>query len=444
MNQDRLLVVLVPGWPPQDAEGLEPVIKNLIDFTPGVSLINPGRIALLTLGPSRYFGGENSLAEKVKTSVSKIVKRPVNVGIADGLFAATLAAKQNRNILKGKNPEFLYTMPVGVLPNSEVAGLLMKLGIKTLGLFAKLDRKAVLERLGTGGMWCHMLACGNDPTLITTNSSDELAKYLEIDPPIEDFDRVTFLAKQLGNELIETLEMKGLCTTTIELELGFEDGSTSKKLWHNELPFTALDIADRTRWQLNFIQPVSSLSSININVISSCVTGLFQDSLFTSFNSKSQAIEKALKKVEGIIGGNAIKIPSYLPSRNLEDSIQFKRFGETHNLENMDFPWPGKLPAPLPAAYYHNPTVIKVLDENGEKVLITSRALCKNTPSTVSIKNGPLFKVKDWCGPWPREERWWDIERWKRKLLIQVLLENEMVCLLSLFKEEWHLEAIYD
>ena len=69
--------------------------------------------------------------------------------MADGLFAAVLAARRDLVVPAGGTPAFLAPLPVGILGRPELAELLDRLGIRTLGEFAALPDAHVLGRFGS-------------------------------------------------------------------------------------------------------------------------------------------------------------------------------------------------------------------------------------------------------------------------------------------------------
>ncbi len=85
--------------------------------------------------------------------------------MADGLFAAVLAARRGLVVPKGGTPQFLAPLPVGVLGQPELADLLNRLGIRTLGDFADLPESHVLGRFGADGALCHRVAAGQSGEL---------------------------------------------------------------------------------------------------------------------------------------------------------------------------------------------------------------------------------------------------------------------------------------
>jgi protein ImuB len=85
-------IALIEDDPGRDARVFEPVAAALDAFTPRIEIVRPGLCQFPTIGPSRYFGGDEALAAKILEAV-RATGAPVRLGIADGPFAAALAAR---------------------------------------------------------------------------------------------------------------------------------------------------------------------------------------------------------------------------------------------------------------------------------------------------------------------------------------------------------------
>src|SRR4051812_14020285 len=83
--------------PARDARAYEPAVAGIDVLCPRVEITRPGSCALATRGPSRYHGGDEALAERVGAVLSGALggaaAAEVRVGIADGMLAATAAAR---------------------------------------------------------------------------------------------------------------------------------------------------------------------------------------------------------------------------------------------------------------------------------------------------------------------------------------------------------------
>ena len=174
----RVLVVWCPELVEEHENGragriFGRVVEAVGVFTPAVEVVRPGVCAVGTRGPSRYFGGDEALARLVAEAVGSVegitAGVRAGVGVADGLFAAAVAARGSGTeaavVAPGGTPGFLAPWPVAVLDRPELEELLERLGIGTLGGFAALPAADVLARFGTDGAVCHRVAQGREGEL---------------------------------------------------------------------------------------------------------------------------------------------------------------------------------------------------------------------------------------------------------------------------------------
>lgn len=62
---------LLPAAPDTDARVFEPVVAAVTTFSPRVTIVRPGVVALATRGPSRYFGGDAALVARLTATVCR-------------------------------------------------------------------------------------------------------------------------------------------------------------------------------------------------------------------------------------------------------------------------------------------------------------------------------------------------------------------------------------
>ena len=167
-GMNRLVVVRCPHLLAEDESGAVlrsflRVIEATEAYCPWVTVVGWGICSLPARGPARYFGGEEKLAMALAEATAAFA--PVEVGVADGLFAALLAARARCIVPPGATPEFLSPFPLAVLDRPELAELLDRLGLRTLGDFAALPESHVLGRFGADGVACHRVAGGRSGEL---------------------------------------------------------------------------------------------------------------------------------------------------------------------------------------------------------------------------------------------------------------------------------------
>ncbi len=170
---ERMVVVRRPDLCDDDEGGaalrsFAEVVAVVGAYCPWVQAVRLGVCSLPARGPARYFGGEEALVDLVRTAASGPTERgaaPAEVGIAEGLFAAELAARAGVVVPAGDAAAFLAPLPVAVLGLDDLAQLLGRLGIRTLGAFAVLPDADVLGRFGAEGTTAHRVAGGRSGDL---------------------------------------------------------------------------------------------------------------------------------------------------------------------------------------------------------------------------------------------------------------------------------------
>jgi protein ImuB len=235
-----------PHDPVRDARAFEPVMATLATLTPRVEVTRPGMCAFPARGPSRYFGGDAALAGRVRTVVPGC-----RVGIADGPFAAAVAARRDVVVAPGASAEFLAPLPIRLLDEPDLVDVLIRLGIRTLGGFAALPVDGVVGRFGPLGVLCHHRAAGlDDRDLATCEPPPDLSTQVALDPPADRVDTVAFAARAMADDLCRSLAATGMVCTALRIEADTEHGEQLSRVWRHHRSFTPAAVADRVRWQL--------------------------------------------------------------------------------------------------------------------------------------------------------------------------------------------------
>ena len=232
------------------ARAFEPVVAVVEEFCPKVEVLRPGACAISVRGPARYFGGEAELVSKIAAAV-RAAGFAGRIGVADGLFAAELAATLGpdgrsgpdaRIVPPGRTVAFLAAQPVSALDRPELSYLLPQLGITTLGEFAALPAAEAASRFGVSGELGHRLARGLNPRpLVPRPPAADLSVRCEFDPPAEQSEPVVFAAKSLAEDLHARLAASGLACVRIEVQVHCEDGREISRFWRHDGLLSGLD-----------------------------------------------------------------------------------------------------------------------------------------------------------------------------------------------------------
>ncbi len=466
-------VEVVDHDPSRDARAFEPVASSLDAITPGVEVTHPGTLAFATRGPSRYFGGDESLAERVAWMVSGALggRWPVRVGVADGAFGALLAAQQAHRrgvaaevVPPGGGAAFLAPHPVSTLLEAlevpDVIDVWQRLGLRTLGQVAELPRGDVAARFGHPGVAAHRLASGLDlRPLAARHPAPDLAVTQDLDPPVDQVERAAFVAKVLADQLHARLAGDGLACTQVLVEARTEHGEVLARQWRHEGALTAGALADRVRWQLDgwltgasSSRPTAGVNRLTLVPVEVVAARGRQLGFWGGETLVDERIWRAVARLQGQLGAEAVTVPEVRGGRSPGErvvrvpvaTVDLTEDRPAAQVASITEPWPGQVPAPAPATVLVEPEPVLVADARGEPVTVSGRTEVSAPLATLTLAGRAPVALTAWAGPWPVDERWWDPDRHRRRARFQVVDQQGGAHLLAVESGRWWLEATYD
>jgi protein ImuB len=450
---------LIPRDEAAEARAFEPVAVALEDVCPRLEVIRPGTCAFPTKGPSRYFGGDAALASLVAGQVDDVLaglpgvvaQAPCQVGVADGVFASRLAARESGIVPAGGSAAFLAAYPITLLERPDLVDLLVRLGLHTLGAFAALPPSNVASRFGADGVLAHRLARGLDERPLAIRLlAPELAVQTELDPPATEIEPLAFVAKALADSLRAALEQRGLVCARVLVEAESENGERRGRLWRHAGALTANAIAQRVRWQLAgwLLGPDRPTGGISLLRLVPDETYRDTGHQLPLWGGPTDADERAtavLARLQGLLGFDAVRIAVPAGGRGPGDVVRLVPWGEPRGRPYTGTPpWPGRLPAPSPSLVFQDPIPAKVTDRSGADVTVDDRGALSASPATLAVVRAGPAAVLDWAGPWPVDERWWDTGNARACARVQVVTDDGAARLLARVYGQWWVEADYD
>lgn len=433
-------LVVVDHDPAADARAFEPVVVAVQAFTPEVEIVRPGVCAVATRGPSRYFGGDDALVGLVAAAVDGALPAGApacRVGMADGPFAAERAARAGVVVPAGSSAAFLAGFPVSTLGDVDLADLLVRLGIRTLGHLAELPAPAVLARFGPAGAAAHRLARGLDERPLTARVPPlDLTVVAELDPPADRLETAAFVAKGLADRLHEGLTVQGLTATRVLVEAEWEHGERMGRRWRLDGSGGrgAAALAERVRWQIDgWMTSVAERPSGGLMLLRLVPEEVRPDDgrqlgFWGGDRAAAERVARALARVQGMLGPESVVTAVPAGGRSPAEQVRLVPWGERPPAGGAapDPPWPGRIPPPLPATVHPVPVPAEVVD------------------TQFSVAGGRWTAVTAWAGPWPVDERWWDDAAHRRRARWQVITAEGTAHLLSQEGDRWEVEATYD
>ena len=323
----------------RDARAFEAVVAAVEEVAVGVEIIRPGACALAARGPARYFGSEEAAAERIVEQVAEACAVESQVGIADGVFAAGLAARGGRLIPPGETSAFLAAMPIETIERPELVDLLKRLGIATLGDFAALPAGDVLTRFGFDGALVHRLAGGHDHRpLAVRRPPPDLDVSDTYDEPLERVDVAAFAGRVLAERLHDRLAAHGLACTRLGIEAVTADGQELHRVWRHDGTLTAAAIAERVRWQMDGwltgarrgapARPTAGLVRLRLIPDGVLVHLGLQPGLWGDAGADRERAHRAFSRVQGLLGPDAVVTPVLGGGRSADDQIRLVPWGD--------------------------------------------------------------------------------------------------------------------
>lgn len=473
--------------PARDVRLFEPVAAAVEDLVVGVDVVRAGVVAVPVDGALSYFRrrwargggwehfrGEHELIERLVDHVSVQAGVEVQAGIADGLFAAVLAARRSAIVAAGRNAEFLAPLPITELQcditpathpprtpprpdedGGELVDLLRRLGLRTLGQFAELSERTVTSRFGRAGLHAHRLAQGrSERPLARRRPTEELVVTEEFDPPIDRIDTAAFVARKLAERLHAELITRDLACTRLGIYAVTESAEELARVWRCAEPVTAQGIADRVRWQFDsWLQgeqrPSSGVVKLRLEpdeLVDASALQLQMWRIGGADDAADERAARALVHVQGLLGPEGVVTPVLAGGRGPADRVRFVPWGDPREDDDDGRPWPGRLPAPSPATVFTGPVRATVVDRRGSPVGLTERNRLSGSPYRVAVDGGEARPVVGWAGPWPLDERWWAAVSDGPKARVQVVRDTGEALLLLYRAQQspqWIVEGEY-
>jgi protein ImuB len=469
-----------------EARVFEALSRAVEALAPRLALDRPGLLFVPTRGPTRYFGGDEAFATRILAEVAGLLDGPASarVGIADGVFAAGLAARRAEPggvfvVPAGESAAFLAPWPVRVLDDDALASLLARLGLPTLGAFAGLPGASVLGRFGPAGLASHRRARGEDehPPALRV-SPPELELHHEFDPPVSRVDTAVFAGRALAERLLEELAADGLLCTRVRVEAETEHGERLARSWRlsagtsgrtgagaagpGSSPGSAI-LAERVRGQLEAWVGrdegpgraetgrsadddlvTSGLTLLRLIPEEVVVAGRSQLGLWGGDRAAAERAGRALVRLQSLLPPEAVTTPVLQGGRTPDERIAWIPWGEDPPAAGAA-PWPGAIPGPAPAIVFRPPRPAELVDAGGRPVTVSGRGEASAAPERLTSpalpRGGGL--VEAWAGPWLQDLRWWDQSARRRRALWQIVTAGT-ACLVAVEGGQAHLEAIYD
>ena len=463
--------------PLREARAFDRIAQAIGALIPRVEITEPGTLTFIARGPSRFYGGEEAMLARMIDEIGVTIAASgsgsslssvgsIGGGIADGRFAATIAARRSaragspRMVAPGvvATAAFLAPLSVRVLGDAaglaaDVVDLLLRLGVHCLGDLAALPAPDVLARFGHAGVFARRIAAGGDDRLPgTIELPPGSSVHRDFDEPVHHSDIVVFAARQLAEELIGSLAAQGRVVTRLVVTLQTEHGEHSERVWYRSTGLNLGAVVERVRWQLEaWAQQAVATAGIVVLRLEPAEVRSDDGVQLGLWGGRTQADEwatRAVARLVAVAGEQQVLVPAGAGGRQPADAFRLVPAATANLADPVERlrpslgPWPGQLPSPSPTVIHEQPIAIRIVDAAGAFVQVSGRGAISASPARI-IVDGAVDVIIAWAGPWPIDERWWDPVRSRRLARLQVLTESGRLLLVAVEHQQWWLTGEY-
>lgn len=436
--------------PDRDGRVFAEIAAGLDDVASSVEVLRPGLILVDAAAAAKFHGGEHVAVEMLLDAAAR-ANLDVQVGVADEIATAVLAARHNRLVTDSR--AFLSGLPVQSLEavggDRELLSSLRILGVRTLGELADLPPASVATRFGSAGVRCHRIARA-EPDRRVAPAPDKPPLSVSVTPeePIERVDEAAFVGRALAAQLHEKLRASGGVCLRLLITAELEEGSV-ERVWRTREALTESATADRVRWQLDgWLTGGNSGRILSLTLTALDLTAPGTGELWRD-GASTEAARRVVERVQSMLGVDRVLQPRHAGGRGVAERIDFVPFGE-HRDTARKASWPGRIPSPLPARLgggpQHPAARVRLIDITAVDVYVTAEALLSSDPHALGWGRD-RYLVIAWAGPWPVDMGWWRGRQ--RVARLQVVGVDgadgtgEQRAWLLIWVQGWRVEATY-
>ena len=464
--------------PNRDRRAFNTIVRAVSEVVPLIEVSEPGVIVFAARGPSRYFGGDEPMAKKVMQilQTSIVADSQFGIGVADSRLAAHIAARISAEtktaFLVEPDQTRLWLAPQTVRVLSEFANvsretisLLERLGLNTLQDVCKLGESVLAGRFGELGVELHRLARGDEQHPLAAIAPPPAHLCLRVfEEPINDQQTLLNNIKVMAGEFSEYFSQQGAVCVRVIIKFESESGDRLERLWYRPQGLTATTILESAKWQIEswLVNESIHIQITQVQLIADEVrTDIARQlKLWGGVTQTDETATQAINRLTELLGSSSVQRVKWQGGRDLQDNYQLVAASQIQasnlapeilmSATTQQSKWRGSLPTPSPSVVYSDLVVVQVTDKDKNLLRVSARHELSAEPAYLLI-NKTCCKIISWAGPWPVEEKWWDITRSRRLVRLQVVVEKILpdgssqiqALLVALEHGEWSIAAIY-
>ncbi len=396
-----------------EAQARRETLEMALTVSPRIEDVQPG----LLLADLAGLQDPHAAARQLANGADRL-GLPGNVAVSLNRFAAECAARTQSgitHIFPGQEIAFLHVLPVEFLPLEEdVRQTLSRWGVETLGAFATLPEKAVVDRLGpAAARWLRMAHGQDDPVFQPHQAAEEFEESIDFDWQVADLESLAFALAGLLKTLCARLDRKNLAAGKFLLGLKLAGGSWyERELLLSTAHTDAKTFVTLARLELSAHPPGEPVEGMRVTLHAS-PRRVAQFSLFEPPQPSPEKLDVTLARLGNLVGEGRAGTPA-IPDSHRDDACVLKPFAASTAPARMQKrPRGNTAPSPSTASAAAAPPFTlrmalrclrpapeaEVRIEHAVPVHVAARGLC----------NGPVGRH---AGPWRSGGEWWTEAEW--------------------------------
>jgi len=219
-------VVLRTVPPAVIAAARQAMVDVAFAHSPRVQPVDDGAVVLDVTGTDRLYPSRPALGCVLQAACGKVGLR-ARVAVASGHRIALIAARSGEGVVvvtRGAEAAALAPLPLKALdPSPPLFATLARLGLRTIGDFARLDKRGLGIRLGPEAMDLHRLAGGEDAApLAPLAPSEVFEESVSMDYVLDNTEPLAFLLAAAIERLAARLAARLMAPAGLTLSLDLD------------------------------------------------------------------------------------------------------------------------------------------------------------------------------------------------------------------------------
>jgi protein ImuB len=430
-------VIIRHRSPARETSATDAALQSAYGFSPHLENTAPGVITLDLRGLAVWRdpgqAARDAWCRRLLAAFAAIGLR-ARVGIGPTANVARHAARWSREFEIVSDPaEFIAALPVTALePSSDVALILHKWGIRTVGELLALGQEAVVDRLGLESLALFAAASvqATRPLRLAT-PPEHYAETFEFDPPVETLEPLLFLLRRFVDSLTHRLEPAGLAAQTLTLQLRLESGGRLERALHVPEPTRDPEVLFRMlHTHLETLRSDSPIIAVSL-AIDPTRPEQKQFSLFEAAVRDPHQFQETLARLSALLGADRVGMPV---RTNTHRADAFK-------LVPPDFEKAPPVGARVPELLRPVP-VRKLRPVRPAEVQVdaSNHEIARPVSVQCAVARGKLTLT---LGPWRTSGQWWETAAWRREEWDAQTADGKVLRLVR-EADGWRVEGVLD